>query len=241
MEGPMGTWDEGLLDNDTASDGLGDVAGGIVADIQTLGANKPDSKSTARLAAAVGLLLQLEPFYFSAENERSKTIVAALKAHEAQIAKLPPHARAVLDQVVGGKGEALAERPAPMNAALSQAVRKGAAQCFGLREEVLFATEPGAAYVQEVANRCVKMVEDVFADEDNWSDLCREGYGMGGLAPLLVLEPCRVPRDKIEQWRSLAKKGLAELEEREDDELDFHRPYHANLDIIFAALLKRFS
>lgn len=237
----MGTFDVGILDNDAAMDGLGDLRHSISEEIARLGSTKPGPKSTPRLAAAVGLLLQLDAYSFSAENDRSGSIVEAVKAHLAWTG-LSPKARAVLERVANGEGEALAERPAKLPAGVGKALRsafKGAN--FGKREPALFDSKPGAAYVQEIARGCVETIDEDFEDEDLWSDLCREAMGMGGLAALLVLEPCSVPARKIERWRKCAQKGLAALEEREDEELDFQRPYHANLDRVYAALLKRFS
>lgn len=68
----MGTFDTGLLDDDCAMDGLGDLTRGIVEEVVALGAAKPGPRATPRLAAAVGLLLQLDDFSFSADCDRSE-------------------------------------------------------------------------------------------------------------------------------------------------------------------------
>ena len=237
----MGTWEDGLLDNDTALDGLGDLQSAIVADIVELGAAKPTATSTGRLAGAVGALLQLSAYDFDDEADGS-AIAAAVKAHAAEIAKLPAPARKLLDQVAAGHGKALAEREAKLPVEQMRLLHSGGkgASPFGRREPSLFATKAAAAYVQEIAQRCVGAVDGDFEDENNWNDLCREGVGIGTLPVLLVLAPCRVPTAKIERWRKKAKKGIASLEEEPDEELDFHRGYYAKLDKVLALLLRRF-
>ncbi len=236
----MGTWDQGILDNDCASDGLGDVTHGVLADITRLGASKPTMTTTARLGAAVGVLLQLSAYSFT--DTTGAAIVAALQAHAGTIARFPPAFRRVLQKVLAGEGEALAQRPGGLTLRPARLLHTAAKKSpFGKREPALFADKAAAAYVQVVTRRCVEMVDDDFADESNWSDLCREGLGIGGLAALLVLEPSRVPVRKISGWRKKAQRGLATLEADADEELDFQRKYHANLDRVFELLLARFS
>lgn len=167
--------------------------------------------------------------------------MAALQAHAPGLAGLPATVRRVLGQVEKGEGEALARRPASMDPGLVELLHVGATKApFGTREPALFASTEGAAYVQELAMRCVAAVEADLEDESNWSDLCREAAGLGPLAALFVLEPCHVPASTLERWRRCAQEGLAVLESEPDDELPFHRLYYANLDKVFAALLKRF-
>ncbi len=83
------------------------------------------------------------------------------------------------------------------------------------------------------------MIDEDFEDADQWSDLCREGMGIGCLAVLLVLAPVHVPRSKIAKWQRCAAKGLAELEKEPNEELDFQRKYYKNLDAVFTAILAR--
>lgn len=238
----VGTWDFGLLDNDTSLDGLGDLVHQITEDIARIGAAKPSASAAARLGGAIGVLLQLSAYSFAEDSTPAATITAAAKAQAKPIAKLPSKARQILERIGAGQGHALVGRPAKMSAAHAALLHTGSKRSsFGKREPALFATRRGAAYVQEVARRCVKMLDEDFADASNWSDLCREGVGMGGLAALMVLEPCRLPIRKLESWRRKAQQGIAELESEEDDELPFQRKYYANLDRVFAVLLRRAS
>jgi hypothetical protein len=236
----MGTWDHGLLDNDCASDGVADLAHAVLEDIEALGECKPTLATTARLGAAVGVLLQLSSYCFT--DERGATVVAAVQAHAEMIKNFPPPFRRVMTTVMAGGGEALAERPARMPRAQVALLHVGGEQApFGRREPSLFAAKSAGAYVQVVARRCVEAIDEDFADEANWSDLCREGIGMGGLAALLVLAPCKVSARRLAGWRRKAQLGLATLIEEEDEELPFQREYYANLDRVFAALLRRFA
>jgi hypothetical protein len=235
----MGTWDHGLLDNDTAPDGLGDLVQSLLTDVEQIGAARPTLATTAKLIAALGLLLQLSAYSFEAQGP-AQTIAVAVRAHAASIASFPPPVRRILGEVAAGCGVALARRPARM-AALTPLLHVGAEQSpFGKREPSLFVSDAGAAHVQRFARRCVRMIDDDLADESTWSDLCRESPGMGALAALLVVAPCRVSPTKIEGWRRKARKGLAALEAAADEELPFQRLYYANLDRVFAALLRRF-
>lgn len=236
----MGTWDDGILDNDSASDGLLDLAHGVVTDIEGLGAGKTTLAATSRLGGAVGVLLQLSPYQFS--GERGAVVTSAVQAHAASILRFPPPFRRVLQAVAAGEGEALAERRAKLPARQLKLLHAEAtASPFGKREPALFAGDSAQAYVQQVARRCVKMVDDDFADESNWSDLCREASGLGGLAALLVLAPCKVSPLKLAGWQRKARRGLATLEADADEELPFQRKYHAKLDRVFTALLARFA
>ena len=236
----MGTWDHGILDNDCASDGLADLAHGVLADIERLGASKPTATSTARLGGAVGVLLQLSPARFS--DETGAAITAALQTHADSIAALSPGPRRILRRVLAGEGAALAERPAKLPIRQVRLLHAEATRApFGKREPALFEASAAKSYVQQVARRCVEGLDEDFADESNWSDLCRESVGMGGLAALMVLEPCKVSPRKLASWRLKAQRGLAALEADADDELPFQRSYHANLDKVFAALLTRFG
>lgn len=238
----MGTWDDGLLDNDTALDGLGDLTYGIGQDIVALGAESPGGDATERLCAAIGVLLQLSSYDFDPESPNGPGIAAALAAHATSIAELPDARRRVMQRVLDGEGMALAERPDEEAAAHAALFNKNAkASRFGRRETTLFSTDAARAYVQEVADRCVEAVDADFEDEGNWSDLCREAAGMGHLAVLSVLAPCAVSTEKIAAWREMATRGIAELRDRADDELEFQEGYYANLLGVLDVLAARFA
>src|SRR6185503_21304690 len=107
----MGTWDSGLLDNDNSLDGLGDLTSQIRDDLF-------EATDPGRAAAAAGMLLQLSPFDFSAENPDSADLALAIGALDGK--KLPAEAKKVLAEVAAGKGLALAERPAKLPAGVAK-------------------------------------------------------------------------------------------------------------------------
>lgn len=237
----MGTFGIGLLDNDSALDGLGDLAHSIVDDIIANASRKPSTTTAETLGAAIGILLQISPYDFDPASTNAPRIVAALKSQTGAIAALPPAARKILSAVADGKGKELAVRDGKRTALDKLLAEGGKTSRFAKPHKVLFASKAAEKYVQSIAKRCVETIDEDFEDEDNWSDLCREGMGAGHLAVLGVLAPCTVRASKIARWRKLAKKGLAELRAREDDELEFHEDYYANLDRMYAFLEKRFA
>jgi len=233
----MGTWGKGLLDSDAACDALGDLCDQIVSDIVRLG-DAPDA--TDELCAAVGVLLQLSAYDF--RSRRGTGIVTATQNHATQIERLSADAQRVMRRVMAGEGAELAEQPDPDSAVHADIFKKGARTSrFGERHPDLFQNPRGAAYVQSIANRCVESIEEELRDEGTWSDLCREAGSMGLLGVLAVLAPCSVPRATIESWNEKARKGLAELRQRKDDDLEFHEAYYANLDRAFDILAARFA
>ncbi len=239
----MGTWDTGILDNDAALDGLGDITHAVMEGVRSLGEALPEAEKAGELAAGIGLLLQLSPFDFSPQSSTAATISETLETWAQVIeATLSPEAQAVLSQVAQGEGEALAKRPAELPEAIVSALHNGAAAApYGQREAALFETPAGAAFMKRITAKCTDMIEADFEHEDVWADLCRDATGMAVLAMLLVLEPCKVDPKRIAHWRACSAKGLKMCEAAEHEELEFQRPYYANLDRVFAALEQRYG
>lgn len=234
----MGTWDEGVLDNDTSQDGIGDISAGVREDVLALASEESNPETVARLAASIGVLLQLSAFDFSPDSDRQDDVLAVLRKHSANFDVLPASAASILRRIVDGEAVALSERPGEMSQPLCEALRTGAARCqFGLREASLFETAEGPRYVQQVVDRCIAVLIEEFEDEDVWSDLCRECSAMGPLCALLVLEPATISRALVTEWRMKAADGLQQLIAAEDEELGFQRPYYANVDLCFEGLL----
>lgn len=238
----MGTWDEGILDNDSALDGLGDISHGIIEDLKALKDAETNIVTVGRLGAAIGVLLQFSPFDFTEASGNAESILGAIKTHKAGIDKhLSKDAQELLSEVAGGKGESLAQRSIELPKELLNAIHSHAtASNFAKREASLFELEAGQKYVQEIGQRIIELVGEDFDDEDICSDLCREAPSMGPLSLLLVLKPLTLPKTTIQQWRERAQKGFKTLETMGEDggELGFHRPYYQNVDIVFAALLQ---
>jgi len=227
----MGTWDAGLLDNDCALDGLGKIGDSVVSDILALGSEKPTSARVDTLAAAVGVLLQLSTSDFDPTAPNGPKVAAAVAVWKEPIAKLSTPARDVLEAVGRGEGLRLAER----RSSYPKDVTKVVGTRFGAREEALFASKAAHDYVATVADRCIAAADEDF-ESDAVQDLCREAYGMGALAVLLVIAPYAVPKEKVAHWRSLAREALKTLESQKDSELEFHREYYANVDTALGVL-----
>jgi hypothetical protein len=236
----VGTWDHGLFDNDGAFDALGDLCSTAACVVIELGALKPTQARAERIAGAVGLLLQLAPeSYFWTESEEGKTVVKTLGTFVAAngAALLSAAARKIVVAVAAGTQ---AMPVAKLAKTTAKQLHIHDANSFGVRHAALFSTPGAQAVVAQLAKEITGILDEDFEDEANWSDLCREGIGMGGLGFLLVMSPMPVKATKLTRWRKLSQKGIAALEAAPDDgELAFHRKYYANLDKVFAAVLKR--
>ena len=236
----MGTWGAGLLDNDTTLDGLGEIAHELVEHIETA-ADAPPAEGAGRLAAALGTLLQLSRFDFSDESPnfiRIKKAVARRKDDAPTF--LSTEAIALLQRIAEGDPAIQVEHPAPMDTALAEALHEGrTSSYFGRRESALFETPAAITFVEALVTTLTERIESELSDPELCTDLAREAQWMGALGFLLVLEPCSIPVETVSRWRANAAQGLATLDDDDDEELDFHRAYHANVDIVLQALRQR--
>ncbi len=234
----MGTWAEGILDNDGALDGLGDLQQHLVDRLLALGEEMPSDDATGALAAVVGMLLQVSDDAFDEEGDLDE-VRTALRAHQ-PFTGVSAGAAALLERVLAGEGHTLAHRPAELGAKVIDLLHAeaGSPSPFGVREAVLFEGEAAADEVQDVVDWCVDQLAHDFEEDDVVSDLAREGEYVGLLGALLVLEPAVLPDEDFVAWRSAAQEGLAVLEESAD-EVDFHRKYYQRLDAVFGLLVER--
>jgi hypothetical protein len=244
----MGVWGHGILQNDSAQDDLGEVIQGIYGDVIGLGKAPANSKTVARLGAGVGLLLQLSATtWFSEKGEYWSELREVLARHAPAFAAVSPAARRILADVLAGKGEELAARDALPDARLSAALFAKDLQGlmmerpFGHREPALFTDPEAARYVQEVADRLVKVVDAGVAHDDMVEDPCREADFIAALSVLLVLEPCRVDPGRFASWRERFHKIWAEAQPADPAEAEFFARYHACLDQALQIGIDRFS
>jgi hypothetical protein len=240
----MGTWGRGILQNDTAQDGLCEVIHGIFDDVVALGKKRATKKSVAKLGAGVGLLLQLSAnYWFDEESKYWPQLRAVLESHRALFDSLSPEAALLLSDVLDGKGRELAARDAPGNARLGQALFATDSQGFsmertlGFREPALFAHPEATKYVQTVADRLVGELDEGFDDDSVVEDPCREADFIAALAVLLVLEPCRVDADHFASWRARFRTAQGEY----GDESAFFTDYNANLELAFELGIEKFG
>ncbi len=244
----MGTWAEGILDNDAAFDGLGDLQHHLVDECIRLGEEMPSPEATGALAAAIGTVLQLAPNAFAPDADLDE-LTTALRAHQ-PFSDLSSSAAALLERLLTDEAQTLAARRATMTPALldllhadsSKAKKDGSTvpSPFGVREAALFEGPAAADFVQDVADWCLDQLAIDFEDDELISDLAREGESVGMLGALLVLEPMTLPLEDLATWRAAAQEGLAVIEESAD-EVPFHQQYYHRLDGVFAALLPHAS
>lgn len=240
----MGTWGRGILQNDTAQDGLCGVIQGICDDVLALGAKRATKKSVARLGAGVGLLLQLSAnYWFDEESRHWPPLREALESHRKMFAALSPEAGKILTDVLDGKGQELAARDAAPNARLGRALFATDSQgfsmerTFGYREPSLFEGPEAAQYVQSVADRLVAELDEGFDDDSMVEDPCREAEFIAALAVLLILEPCQVDADHFASWRARFRAAQGDY----GDESAFFADYNANLELAFELGIEKFG
>jgi hypothetical protein len=243
----MGAWGYGILQNDDSQDGLAALIHVIEDEIVRLAAWRRDERSTARLGAMIGLLLQMASWYsFDPEKEVSRTIHSALERHEPLFGVLPRRARTLLLAVLEGKGKELTARPGKLNRSVRRALFATDSdgfpmeRVFAKREPSLFEHREAARYVQEFADHCVSVIDEDFADESIVDDLSRESTGMGAFGTLLVLEPCHVKPSKFVAWRKRWHTVLAAHDEEFEPD-DFEREYNKNVELAFRLALKKFA
>jgi hypothetical protein len=247
----MGAWGHGLLQNDEMLDGMGDVTGGIAYDIRKLARRRPNEAVAARIGAAVGLLMRLQEGYsFEEEPGEDQPIRAILERQRPAFAKLPPEAARVLTEVLEGKGAELARRDGPPDPRLARALygerrpdddRPPIVCPFGVHEPSLFEHPEAARYVQEVADRLVKMADKGFNDDSALNDISDDGgHAVAPVVVLLALEACRVDPDKFASWRARFRAAVAELTE-EGPLDDWEERFNEGLETAFAVGIEKFS
>jgi hypothetical protein len=246
----MGAWGHGLLQNDGVQDELCGIFDSFVDDVRKLSRRRANEAVAARAGAAVGLLLQLSAgYWFDEEREGSWPIIrGVLEKQRPAFDKLPPDAAHLLVAVLEGKGPELAHRDAPSDERLARALYGARQDGFpmerkhGLREPSLFEHPEAARYVQQVADRLVKQLDEGFnSGADVLGDLAREGDFLAALPVLLVLAPCRVDPERFASWRARFRAALAEPGDPDPDEADFWRSYHEGLELAFTLGIEKFS
>jgi len=219
----MGAWGTGILQNDTAQDGLNGAAYKLLSAVPSFAKNR-GVDSAAQLGAAVGLLLQFSPYSFNTESPDFPNLVKAIEANNEFLADLSGRAEEVIRLVADGRGGELAERPASLPSDLSRALHGikpphefAMQKIFAFREDDLFGHSKAIEFTQQFVNELVDEVDEGFADEEVVSDLSREGDFMGAFALLLIIEPCTVPSSKFKEWRTQFQQVWDNLEPTDDE------------------------
>jgi hypothetical protein len=227
----MGAWGCGLLQNDVSQDALVRFLHTIDADVAGLRRRRPAAALAGRLAGPVGLLLQLNSVSsFDPDCERGTTLLAVLQRQAPAFSALPRTAVDLLGAIQAGKGPDLVEQEGPLPDELSQAffeARPGflTERGTGAYHPDLFEHPASAAYVQEVADRCVDVVRRGFADLGEPPEMWDEhGDEIAALCVLLQLQPCRVPAKYFRDWWSRYRAAEGDdLEGLDDYEKAYRR------------------
>jgi hypothetical protein len=226
----MGAWGYGILQNDAVQDAMLRFIREVRADVDPLREAAPSPDGAGRLAAVVGLLLQLQaPHCFDPAREYAATILAAIERQAPALTALPKTAVDLLGAIRGHHGVELAGEEGPLAEDLYQAFFDADAgfpmeRGTGVRHAGMFAHPAGAAYVQEVADRCVRRLSEGFADlgepPEMWDELADE---VAALSALLQLEPCRVDAGLFRGWWQSYLVACAEEDYEEEYEWEYRR------------------
>jgi hypothetical protein len=210
----MGTWDDGLYDNDHALDVLPEMTQGIDLD-----------KSPAHLSVGVGLRLWMASSSFDTHSDEVR---AAIHRHEGWLLELPEDAREELREIADDP-KAVCERRGsrtPEDRAVLGTYNEGP------RVDALFRVPGADAVIRDVAERCMAHLDELTRHED--ADLYEVA---GDLAPLGVLLEMRavgvrVPRAKVKAWQAAFKR----MDETTDAERSFWDKYVTRVKKGFARL-----
>ena len=243
----MGAWGYGIVQNDTAQDGMCAVAGEVEQHIAGL-PDAPSEGHAAELGAAVGLLLHFSHYSFNPENPFHQTLLDKLRAYEGEFDKLPGNAGEILAAVLAGQGAELNDREGPIHKDVEVAMH-GAGRStfmmqkvFSVAEPELFAHPDARAYIQRLIDGIVAEVEATFEDDDLVGDLSREADAVGPTALLLVVPAGQVDPERFVRWRARYRAVIEAMGESGDQTEDtFQHEYGKCLELAFRCGIDRFS
>ncbi len=192
----MGTWGEGLYDNDAALDLLADLVDSI-----------DPEQSPTHLAVGLGLKLWMLPVHVDTGADEVRRI---LDRKQDWLAKLPAPARAEL-QALAANPKAMSERPgsrSPENRAIIGGYENGP------RVDALFQVEGASEVLAGLAERLGKVLDEALEAE---ADLYEVSDSLAALGMLLELRAIgvRSAPARIERWKqAYAAADRATREER---------------------------
>jgi hypothetical protein len=206
----MGAWGPGLLQNEAAQEGFKSVHEEIETDVTKLGRRRAAESMAGKLAAGVGLLLQLnDQQAFQTDSAFFTELQKTIERHEESFDSLPRRAATLLRELRANpdKGAELAARPGSLDRQLQTAFfgkgRGGANEWkFGKREPALFEHPDSAAYVQKMADHLLRLVSAGFRKRDQ----VREVY-LEDAKRTELLRPDRNKKPKRTQERDLYREG----------------------------------
>lgn len=247
----MGAWGYGILQNDTAQDGMCEVARYIEEEISSL-SERSNEQNAALIGAAVGLLLQFSPYSFNPENEFYNKLIHFLNQNKKYFIHLPKEAAQILNSIIDGQGSELSERHREIDhniyiALYSNERNEGPIQRFlqkdiSVCEDALFEHPVAIRYLNHITEYLVKKIDEDFSDDEVVADLSREGMFMGAFSLLLLLPHCRVSPEKFQQWRNRFHEVWKHVEPSTDEtEKRFENQYNKYLELAFQCGIAKFS
>jgi hypothetical protein len=177
----MGTWDDGLYDNDSSLDTHGRILDSLSLE-----------KSPAHLATGIGLQLWLHPVVMSVSPEKTTNVI---RAHLDWVAAFPEPVRAAMLRIADdprAEAEREAGRSEEVHAILGS-------YSGGVRETTLLQCDGAAAVIEELATICQAHLDRVHAD---WPDLHRLAGDLGALGMLIELRElgARTTAGSVDRW-----------------------------------------
>ncbi len=177
--GHMGSWGSGIFDNDAALDSVGEMLQWVREDIRSLTDQRCSSSTAQHLAAAIGVLLELDERFFRS-GDGLEEIQAAIVHQASGVESLSPRAGEILRRVVAGD----------IGDSSTTKLRSGALRTIlggyldGRWESSLFDGEGATAFATKFVAKLAEIVEqDLEAHTTDLLDLA----GAIGLVGLLLL------------------------------------------------------
>jgi hypothetical protein len=198
----MGTWGEGLYDNDGALDELGDLFDAL-----------PLHAGAVPMATTVGLTTWLHA-------PTSDRYVEAVQEHQAWVATLPKQAQELLNRLVRER-QAFTEprsRPAVLTEILGS-------YCDGPRHDPLLTLPGSEKVIEELANAAAERLEDGLQSS---SYLYEASNALGCLGVLLELAAAGYWSPRTKALKEL-RLNVDRLDEETRDEREFWDDYLARV------------
>lgn len=173
----MGAWGAGLLDNDGALDGLGDLFDGL----------RP--RTDAQLPVVIGLQAWLQ-------GHVADGTVEALRAREAWLVTLPKAVREPLELLLRDHGAFVARHSRP-----PEVIEVLGTYCDGPRYDALLSVPGAEAVIAELAASTVERLDDLLVSSPDLYEASDAGGYLGVLVELSVAGHWSAPRGAVNEWR----------------------------------------
>ncbi len=203
----MGRWGSGIWDSDGALDAVSEIEDGVVDDLRRYARTRTGPRTPGRVAAAVGVLLQLGSQALK-DPAKARVVARAARKHAAGgRPALSAEAAALLGRVAAGESAALAGRRGDRSGEAREAL---GGYRDGVREPSLFAHPASRAYAQKVALRCARAIARSTSEAGGF-DLYEDEF-LGPMGLLVLLSPWSLPRARLSRWRRGVEREARRLQ-----------------------------